>query len=443
VYSKLPGEFGETPPKIVILGTGGDKALAIRLFNLNAGPINAFQSKARMQRLMSGDRTTFMHQELPDGGSLHYNYNNGQETIYVELRPEIISAAEQDPELRKRPPYPPILAVDVVFEPERYSAYNIFSVSSNSNFPLAEGRRFFNHRNILTEWTDLNVVGLISGPEDEKYEATSAGSSTDSRLEPLFLVTERDFEVNPQTGLAPLVPDETFLVADREVSAEGEPPPGYSGAGFLVKPVTPTAPPGEPGVTKIDVYIASLDLSVTNEFPGPNRWNEFNIFNGIPFDRDFVRSYGKQLSFRIRVREFTEGETLPVYVVPIVEHKDEGFQTERPGFPDASTSVPIAPRYDVSFEDVRWGFAATKKWEDKGMEPADPTAEGMGLLLAESDLLVRTVANTNPTPENDPPVIYYERVWTLGVEAMTHVATIEWTPSTAPGAGGAATIKPA
>lgn len=123
----IPTQNGDTPTKVILLGLAGDNSKALTLYNRIAGEVAAFLGKARQNRMISGQPSSYMQQARPGGGSFRYQYNNRQETVYVTLTPPEESFARS---LDARNPVsvpPPRLAVDVVFEPSLYLSGDVYS----------------------------------------------------------------------------------------------------------------------------------------------------------------------------------------------------------------------------------------------------------------------------------------------------------------------------
>jgi hypothetical protein len=88
--------------------------------------ISAFHSKARQARDQSGNPTYSTQQALPNGQRLRYTYNNGQETLTIELTPEQIAAAERPAEPVPDQPCDILLAIDVLFDPATFVVGDIY-----------------------------------------------------------------------------------------------------------------------------------------------------------------------------------------------------------------------------------------------------------------------------------------------------------------------------
>jgi hypothetical protein len=87
------------PLSIRFDGVDQGSAKARALAEKHIGEINQFYLGARQQRDLSGNDQFGVNKQLPDGGSLHYRYNNGLETMDVRL-------AEKEPETFESPDEP-------------------------------------------------------------------------------------------------------------------------------------------------------------------------------------------------------------------------------------------------------------------------------------------------------------------------------------------------
>lgn len=123
----IPTQSGDTPTKVVLLGLAGDNDKALVLYNQIAGEVSAFLGKARQNRTISESPSQYMQQARPGGGSFRYQYNNGLETVFVTLTTSETHFATT-PEPVEPPPSIPQLAIDVVFEPERFAAEDIYHI---------------------------------------------------------------------------------------------------------------------------------------------------------------------------------------------------------------------------------------------------------------------------------------------------------------------------
>lgn len=131
MYSKLPAEPRETPTKVVFEGVDPGSAAAQRLYYENFGDISSFQQKARQSRLISGQPTSSMQQQLPNGGRLTYTFNNGLETIHVKLAPRG-SSSTTEPGKKPELVTPPQLAIDVLFNPELYETGDVWAFTETT-----------------------------------------------------------------------------------------------------------------------------------------------------------------------------------------------------------------------------------------------------------------------------------------------------------------------
>lgn len=114
----LPTEFGDTPTKVVLTGasalSSGQQQV---IYSQIAGEVQAFISKARQNRLISGASVSNMQQARPDGGQLRYQYNNGIETVFVGLTAREVAYGRALPPTFPQLPVPPLLAIDVLVRP--------------------------------------------------------------------------------------------------------------------------------------------------------------------------------------------------------------------------------------------------------------------------------------------------------------------------------------
>lgn len=126
--SPLPPVPGETPVK-VIFETSDPGANAQQLLMDNQGAIGHFQQKARQSRELSGQPQAAMQGSLPGGGRIRSVYNNGQESLYVRLNP--VGGEEPIPidEPKYLPPPVPHLAIDVLFNSDRYLVADVYAHS--------------------------------------------------------------------------------------------------------------------------------------------------------------------------------------------------------------------------------------------------------------------------------------------------------------------------
>lgn len=123
--SPLPTRAGETPTKVVFQGVEPGSAAARLLLIQHEGMLRQFQSKARQQRVLSDQGQYATHRQLPDGGSIRYIYNNGQETLLVQLNPGVLRELPEPPDYRLLP-CNIVLAVDVLFDPEKFTAGDVY-----------------------------------------------------------------------------------------------------------------------------------------------------------------------------------------------------------------------------------------------------------------------------------------------------------------------------
>lgn len=123
---KLPPAAGAAPTKVVFEGVEPGSPEAQRLLAQNQPTIAHFHAKARQARDLSEQPGASMIQQLPDGGRLRYVYNGGQEAIFVRLNPRDVPQPQprQPVELKSNNP---VLAVDVLFDPEQFEVGTIYS----------------------------------------------------------------------------------------------------------------------------------------------------------------------------------------------------------------------------------------------------------------------------------------------------------------------------
>ncbi len=101
----LPG----APPCTVVIHADPDTDPAViqRAYVQLLGPIGSFYSKARQAQQLGGLPQYATHQALPDA-QMRYSYNNGQETVHVQLR-EVTSTSEGGEVVVKTEPWDTIL----------------------------------------------------------------------------------------------------------------------------------------------------------------------------------------------------------------------------------------------------------------------------------------------------------------------------------------------
>lgn len=135
--SRLPTNPGETPTKVVLEGTDPGDPAARQLYNELRGQVARFQGKARQSREISGQPQLNMQQALPGGGRMRYNYNNGQETLRIEVNPTRGESVEVEPEKRLLP-ITPVLAIDVLFDPAQFRIGEIHSTDTTTIYHPGE-----------------------------------------------------------------------------------------------------------------------------------------------------------------------------------------------------------------------------------------------------------------------------------------------------------------
>lgn len=125
--SRLPPKFGETPTKVVLEGTDPGDPAARQLFVELQGQIARFHSKARQSREISEQDQLGMQQALPGGGRMRYQFNSGQETLFVRVNPQRAATTREETVERKLTTTP-VLAIDVLFDPQQFEAGDIYSI---------------------------------------------------------------------------------------------------------------------------------------------------------------------------------------------------------------------------------------------------------------------------------------------------------------------------
>lgn len=273
-------------------------------------------------------------------------------------------------------------------------------------------------RELHSYFDTVNIAALIVTPPDPPppeipdppLEALSTGESTDGRLRALT------------SGSA---------TASRTLSPFDPAPANVVGAGFVVEPLSELQDPplADPQPIMIDVYVASANITKTNAYPGTKTASY--AADDPTFEYDALTS----LSCKIQVREFA-GDPPGAVGVNVASHKRiERFESdEGSDDPDmlVSDTTPISDRQ------ISWAFAADASWTDNGLEPADPTAPGMGELLAEMSIST-DAATLSPIPRRIPAA----PEWNGPADTMTKIATIEWTPPERLDGTGTAVITPA
>jgi hypothetical protein len=202
-----------------------------------------------------------------------------------------------------------------------------------------------NARDQTSYFDFLNVVGLIGDPDKKPYTAISTGAHDNPKL---LALTQAPAGVSIVRAIAP-----------------SSVPPGTIGVGFLAKPTTALHPGGKPGVTVIDVYVASENSIKANTFPG----GQDLVFSTD--DPSFTYSVKRDLRMRVRVRELINGESpFIVRVAPLTTRRVQHFSAPEQGavsFP----SLPDTPVDNDAGRDASWKFGAQSRWIDNGREPAD------------------------------------------------------------------------
>lgn len=431
MYSRLPGQFGGAPAKVVFESVEPGSALAQRLYHEHQATITQFHVKARQSRNIGGQYGASMQQAMPDQGQLRYSYNGGQETIHVRLHPKVLERVSKEPLEPVLIPTPQ-LAIDVIYTSTQYMAGDIYSW-----YPAEGAGHQHNFRNQSEMFTVYNAVGLIGNPDASvPVEAGSRGVTVEHPGAQLHSIIDESADT---TALREFVIDSEDFLA------------GGVGAGFLATMPTPRAPPGQPGQLTIDVYMASLSVARHNDFAGHESENLVgdDAITGPDHD-DYVYDV-QEVRVKIRVREMVEADAKMVKVIVVPDRRDkhyiaaDDFATTHPDI--LETTNPGTPFL------VEWTFAAQGGWEDLGGEPADPLAPKMGKLLDETPWMDLTVVGKDPpareiidlvvftaTPEDQSNFI---PKWTQKITDMTKIATIAWTTSGLAHVNGKATVTPA
>ena len=155
--SRLPPKPGETPTKVVLHGTDPGDPAAIQLYNELRGQITRFHSKARQSREISGQPQVTMQQALPGGGRMRYVYNGGQEQLHVTVHPTR-GTTEEGEEPTREQVTTPVLAVDVLFDPEQFEIGSVHQVRQATIHHPAEPPRTvvtyeaYNYSYNLDQW---------------------------------------------------------------------------------------------------------------------------------------------------------------------------------------------------------------------------------------------------------------------------------------------------
>ena len=124
-----PAGEGDLPTKLVFQGIDPGSPESRLLGARLGGEIRHFQNSARQQR---GEQPTH-HQikAMPNGrGRMTYSYNQGIETLRVHLEPEYQKQLLSEPEKDRPGRADPTLAIDVLFTNELWTAYDIYSITS-------------------------------------------------------------------------------------------------------------------------------------------------------------------------------------------------------------------------------------------------------------------------------------------------------------------------
>lgn len=102
------------------------------LYHQHQGEISRFQGKARQNREISGQPGSSMQQAMPDGGQMRYTFNGGQETVHVKLTPGESETTSESTTQQESHHAEPLLAIDIVFEPELFMSGDIYSYTQTS-----------------------------------------------------------------------------------------------------------------------------------------------------------------------------------------------------------------------------------------------------------------------------------------------------------------------
>lgn len=421
---RLPPVPGWAPTKVVFDGVKPGSPEAQALYLEFQGPINRFHAKARQAVQTSEQQGFGMHQKLPNGGMMRYSFNHGQETIHVQVEPEIVVVAKK-PKKPKPKPKPKFLAIDVLIDARVYhyefredieasgEIINSFDFSYNvwaSTFMIGV-RQVKSNGEILHQahnglaFTEAGLPTQFGGSKvgDKLY---SVASGIYAELLP-DLVPMKGGRIDAPSRVIPYAPDGLSS--------------GTSGAGFVAN---------VQGLeqARFDIYMASQNPKLSGVV------TEHIV--GAELEYSDPPTAETETRYRLQVREY-DGDNL------------------------AAISAPTATQFEQVVDDLppemfdqifNWGFAATKNWSPVEVERADPKNPGMGVLVKATETRTVTVnaaaawASSNDILESPFGFAVnaagedFSQV--LTIDDLTKIATIVWTASDDPDKPGIATITP-
>lgn len=134
--SRLAPEPDELPTKIVLHGAEPGSAESVLLSKQLGGEIRHLLSSARQARLLAESPSQFMTKAMPNGrGRLIYNFNQGIETLHVHLEPTFAKELAVEGKRDQPGRADPVLAIDVLFTNEMFTAYDITTLTSETTTP--------------------------------------------------------------------------------------------------------------------------------------------------------------------------------------------------------------------------------------------------------------------------------------------------------------------
>lgn len=405
---------------MVFDGVEPGSAIARDLFMRYQAEINRFHYRAKVTAELGAslgrDPSTYVQQALPgDDGRMRFSEIGGQETIHIRLNPKIVETLEE-PMPESDRPTGPLLAVDVVFDSKTYMTTEIWYGGDNEFNIFFHGKMF--------DWSRFFIVGLMRAPESSNPKSVlnappnffGGETEPDRNLYSSIAGYARPIE-NAPTGASMAAID---MEKTSETSSPGPGPglqeltaPGRSGAGFAVRPETP----GE--VVVLDVYVASVNSILTGDYrPDP-----------LPGPGEADLAFMADVAFKIRVREYLSLETARYSYDVATPLGPDGWQETYnvPGEP--SPYHGYATWYGNEGGSTFGRLIVDQNWKYDGSDLANPHAEGMGKVLAETGLISRTVATpaANERPSNGSPW-YNSNWWNGDISEMTKVAQIKWRP---------------